>query len=81
MGKTAAGVKAIALQEGDHVADIFSYADEPFIFIHDDQNGKMVSVEDLLEQKRGPMKRAQAGVICAEPKSSHPLRGAIAIVE
>lgn len=81
MGKTAAGVKAIDLQEGDKVADIFAYADEPFIFVHDDQNGKLLSVEDLLIQKRGPMKRAQAGVICAEPKASHPLRGAIAIVE
>lgn len=81
MGKTAAGVKAIGLQEGDKVADIFCYADEPFIFIHDDQNGKLVSVEDLLLQKRWPMKRAQAGVVCATPKASHPLRGAIAIVE
>lgn len=81
MGKTAAWVKAIDLQEGDKVADIFNYTDEPFIFVHDDQNGKLVSVEDLYEQKRGPMKRAQAWVICAEPKASHPLRGAIAIVE
>jgi DNA gyrase subunit A len=81
MGKTAAWVKAIALQEWDKVADIFNYADEPFIFIHDDQNGKMVSVEDLLEQKRGPMRRAQPWVTCAYPKPSHPLRGAIAIVE
>lgn len=81
MGKTAAWVKAIDLQEGDKVADIFCYEDEPFIFIHDDQNGKLVSIEDLVIQKRGPMKRAQAGVICAEPKPSHPLRWAIAIVE
>jgi len=27
------------------------------------------------------MRRAQPGVICAEPKASHPLRGAIAIIE
>jgi len=81
MGKTAAGVKAIALQDDDKVADIFCYANEPFIFIHDDQNGKMVSIEDLVEQKRGPMRRAQAWVICAEPKKSHPLRWAIAIIE
>lgn len=81
MGKAAAGVKAMTLQEGDKVTDIFCYQNEPFIFVHDDQNGKLVSVEDLFIQKRGPMKRAQAGVVCAEPKASHPLRGAIAIVE
>ncbi|MDP2670035.1 MAG: DNA gyrase C-terminal beta-propeller domain-containing protein [bacterium] len=81
MGKTAAGVKVMELQPGDQVADIFAYQGEPFIFVHDDQNGKLVSVEDIFIQKRGPMRRAQPGVICGYPKASHPYRGAIAIIE
>lgn len=82
MGKTAGGVKAIDLAENDSVGDIFLYRDEPFIFIHDDQNGKLVASEDIFLQKiRGEMKRAQAGVDCAKLKRGQKLRGAIAIVD
>ena len=66
MGKTAGGVKAIDLDDGDQVADIFRYDDEPFIFIHDDQNGKLVASEDMFLMKaRGEMKRGQKGFSCA----------------
>ena len=40
MGKTAGGVKAIELQEGDQVANMFLHTDEPFILIYSDKNGK-----------------------------------------
>lgn len=38
MGKTAGGVKAIELQEGDEVANMFIHKDEPFVLIHSDKN-------------------------------------------
>lgn len=82
MGKSAGWIKAIELWENDQVADMFVYKDEPFIFIHDDQNGKLLSLEDIYEQKvRGEMKRGQAGVMCAPDKKWQVIRGAIAIVE
>lgn len=82
MGKTAWGVKGIDLAADDTLADMFIYQDEPFIFIHDWGNGKLVSVEDLLEQKaRGEMKRGQSGVICAETKKWQKVAGAMAITE
>jgi len=82
MGKTAWGVKGIDLADGDTIADMFLYKEEPFVFIHDGQNGKLVSVEDLLEQKaRGEMKRGQSWVICAETKKWQKLQWAIAITE
>jgi DNA gyrase subunit A len=52
MGKTAGGVTAIALQEGDEVANMFLHKDEPFILIHSDKNGKLLSLEDLRIRKR-----------------------------
>jgi DNA gyrase/topoisomerase IV subunit A len=58
MGKTANGVKAMTVEDGDAVIDLFVYRQEPFIFLHDGANGKLVSYEDLAEQKsRGKMKR------------------------
>ena len=82
MGKTSGGVKAISLEDSDQVADIFVYQDEPFIFIHDDQNGKLVAAEDIFLQKaRGEMKRGQAGFQCAKLKKGQYLKGAIAIIE
>ncbi|USN55307.1 MAG: hypothetical protein H6765_01560 [Candidatus Peribacteria bacterium] len=81
-GKTAGGVKAIDLDEGDLVADVFRYQDEPFIFLHDDQNGKLVASEDMfLMKSRGEMKRGQRGFSCALLKRDQKLRGAIAIYE
>lgn len=82
MGKTSGGVKAIDLADNDKVADIFRYKDEPFIFIHDDQNGKLVAAEDIFLMKaRGEMKRGQTGFECAQLKKGQHLRGAIAIYE
>ena len=52
MGKTAGGVTAIALQEGDEVASMFLHKTEPFILIHSDKNGKLLSLEDLRIRKR-----------------------------
>ncbi len=82
MGKTSGGVKAIDILEDDKVADMFVYQGEPFVFIHDEQNGKLVSAEDIFLQKaRGEMKRGQAGVICAVLSPKQHLKGAIAIIE
>lgn len=51
----------MALPETDTVVDMYIYRDEPFVFIHDEQNGKMIAVEDIPKVFR---KRAQAGVTC-----------------
>jgi DNA gyrase subunit A len=81
MGKTSGGVRAMELPVGDKVVDMFVYNDEPFIFVHDDSAGKMLSVEDLFIQKRGDMKRAQAGVQCAALIMGQQLKGGLAITE
>ncbi len=52
MGKTAWGVKAIELQEGDEVANMFLHKGEPFILIHANKNGKLLNLEDLKIRKR-----------------------------
>jgi len=61
MGKTANGVKAIDLEDGDFVSDVFVYRDEPFVFMHSESQGKLVSIEDINELRRGKMKRGQTG--------------------
>lgn len=82
MWKTAGGVKAIDLEEWDQIADIFVYNDEPFIFIHDKQNGKLISAEDIFALKaRGEMKRGQPWYVCVQLKRDQYLVGAMAIVE
>jgi len=81
MWKTANGVKAIDLEEGDFVSDVFVYRDEPFIFMHSDSDGKLVSIDDINEQKRGKMKRGQTGRLAAKLKKGQKLKGAIAIIE
>lgn len=82
MWKTANWVKAISLEDWDNVSDLFVYRQEPFIFIHDGANWKLVSYEDLADQKsRWVMKRGQSGVICHSTKKWQRLRGAIAIEE
>lgn len=52
MWKTAWWVKAIELQEGDAVANMFLYKDEPFILIHSNKNAKLLSLDDLRMWKR-----------------------------
>lgn len=52
MGKTAGWVKAIELQEGDEVANMFLHKSEPFILIHANKNGKLLNLEDLKIWKR-----------------------------
>ena len=52
MGKTAWWVKAIELQEGDQIANMFLHYNEPFILIYSDKNGKLLSLEDLKIWKR-----------------------------
>ncbi len=81
MWKTANGVKAIDLEEGDFVSDVFVYRDEPFIFMHSESEGKLVSIDDINEQKRGKMKRGQTGRLAAKLKKGQKLKGAIAIIE
>ncbi len=81
MWKTANGVKAIDLEDTDRVADVFIFRDEPFIFMHSDQQGKMVAVEDIYDQKRWKMKRWQKWRLAAALVMGQKLRGAIAIEE
>ena len=52
MWKTAWWVKAIELQEGDSIANMFLYKDEPFILIHSSKNAKLLSMDDLKIWKR-----------------------------
>lgn len=52
MWKTAGGVKAIELQEWDKVANMFLHKDEPFILIHSNKLGKLLTLEDLKVWKR-----------------------------
>jgi len=52
MWKTAWWVKAISLQEGDQVVNMFLHKDEPFILIRSDKAGKLLSLEDLKIWKR-----------------------------
>ncbi len=81
MWKTANWVKAIDLEDGDFVSDVFVYREEPFIFMHSDSDGKLVSIDDINEQRRGKMKRWQTGRLAAKLKKWHKLKGAIAITE
>jgi len=74
MGKTAGGVKAIELQEGDEVANMFIHKDEPFVLIHSDKNGKLLTLEDLRIWKRA--RKGQAVMTGREI-----LEGGISIVE
>ena len=74
MGKTAGGVKAIELQEGDQVANMFLHNGEPFILIYWDKNWKLLSLEDLKIWKR-----AKKGQIVST--SNDILVGGIGIVE
>lgn len=52
MGKTAGGVKAIELQEGDSVSTMFLYQDEPFILLNTTTKALMLSIDDLRIWKR-----------------------------
>jgi DNA gyrase subunit A len=52
MGKTAGGVKAIDLEEGDTVASMFLHKSEPFILVHGNKDGKLLNLEDLRIWKR-----------------------------
>ncbi|MBQ7616699.1 hypothetical protein IJS64_01605 [bacterium] len=45
-------MKAIELQEGDQIANMFLHYNEPFILIYSDKNGKLLSLEDLKIWKR-----------------------------
>lgn len=74
MGKTAGGVKAIELQEGDQVANMFLHTDEPFILIYSDKNGKLLSLEDLKLRKR-----ARKGQVVMT--GTEKLEGGISIIE
>jgi len=67
-------VKAIELQEGDQVVNMFLHKDEPFVLIYSDKNGKLLSLEDLRIRKRA--KRGQV-VMTGNEK----LEGAISIIE
>ena len=52
MGKTAGGVKAIALQDSDHVSAMFLSQGEPFILLNTSTKALMLNMEDLRIWKR-----------------------------
>ena len=52
MWKTAGWVKAIELDDGDTISNMFLHKDEPFILIHGDKQGKLLNIEDLKFWKR-----------------------------
>lgn len=82
MWKTAWGVKGIDLASNDKIADVFLYTWEPFVFIHDGKNWKLVAVDDIRELKvRWEMKRAQAWIDCAKLKKWMSLKWAMAMTE
>jgi DNA gyrase subunit A len=81
MGKTSWWVKAIDLDQHESISDMFVYAWEPFIFLHDDSQGKMISIEDVLELKRWTMKRWQVWRPCAPILPGQVIKWAIAINE
>ena len=52
MGKTAGGVKAIDLQDGDHVSTMFLRQEEPFIILNTTTKALMLAIDDLRVRKR-----------------------------
>lgn len=53
MGKTSWWVRWIDLvNDGDEVAGMFSYTDEPFIMVYSDRAAKLVNVDDLKFHRR-----------------------------
>ena len=74
MGKTAGGVKAIDLEEGDTVANMFLHKGEPFILIRGSKDGKLLNLEDLKIRKR-----ARKGIVVMTGKDT--LEWAISIIE
>lgn len=82
MGKTAAGVKAITLEdETDAPAALFIYKDEPFIMINGTNAAKMVALEDLRFGKSQFGKRGGKVVQVAEIEGKDKITGGIAMVE
>ncbi|MEI8091902.1 MAG: DNA gyrase C-terminal beta-propeller domain-containing protein [bacterium] len=65
MGKTAGGVKAIDLEEGDTVANMFLHKGEPFILIRGSKDGKLLNLEDLKIRKR-----ARKGIVVMTGKDT-----------
>lgn len=52
MWKTAGWVRAIELQPGDSVTNMFIYQDEPFLLIYAKTEAKLLNIEDLRIWKR-----------------------------
>lgn len=82
MGKTAAGVKAITLEdETDGPAALFIYKSEPFIMINGTNAAKMIALEDLRFGKSQFGKRGGKVVQVAEIEGKDKITGGIAMVE
>ncbi len=76
MGKTAGGVRAIELENGDKPSYMMVYKDEPFIMIYTDKKGKLLNFEDLKVRKR-----AKRGQVVATLDKWDKVIGAISIEE
>lgn len=67
-------MKAIDLQEGDQVVNMFLHQEEPFILIHSQKKGKLLTLEDLKVRKR-----ARKGQVVMT--GTDKLEGGISIIE
>jgi len=76
MGKTAWWVKAIDLQDGDEIANMFVYRDEPFVMIYSKKDAKMLMLEELRVWKR-----ARRGDLWVSLKKWQVLQGGMSVVE
>gem|GEM_PF-5919885 len=62
MGKTAGGVRAIALDDKDEVIDMFVQDDEPFFLLYAEKDAKLVNLEDLRIWKRAKRGQSRANL-------------------
>ncbi len=76
-GKTAWGVKAITLEPGDEVADMFVHNPEDmFVLVYSSKGAKLVAMEDLKIQKRWGK-----GLIVAKLQPDEELKWALSVDE
>lgn len=82
MGKTAGGLKAIDVAEGDAPAALFIHHQEPFILLNSTNAAKMIAVEDLMFGKSQWMWKRNGKIIqVAEISWKDKITGALAMTE
>jgi DNA gyrase subunit A len=82
MGKTAWGLKAIDVGDGDAPAALFIHKNEPFILLNSTNAAKMVAIEDLMFGKsQGMWKRNGKIIQVAEIVGKDKITGGLSIME